>query len=73
MHVVLQLVNHINYRLDKGVPTIAVFVDFRKAFDCVSHSVVVDKLKDTNIGPDTVEWVEHYSVRNWDFFSLARG
>ena len=43
VHAIAQLTSHINKKLDAKLPTIAVFMDFRKAFDCVQHPVLLDK------------------------------
>ena len=59
-HVALQLFNHINCNLDNQTPTAAVFIDFRKAFDCVCHSSLIDKIKTSNLGPKTIGWVKDY-------------
>ena len=63
IHAILQLTNHINYNMDKGIPTAAVFIDFRKAFDCVCHTTFLKKLESTQLGPNMVCWVKDY-LRN---------
>ena len=60
MHAVLQLINYINRNMDVGRPTAAIFIDFRKAFDCVSHSTVVDKMRHTNMGENALNWFTSY-------------
>ena len=60
IHAILQLVNHINVKLDKGIPTVAVFIDFRKAFDCVCHSTLLRKMEQSNLGPKTMAWISSY-------------
>ena len=59
-HATLQLVNHINYKMDKNIPTAAIFIDFKKAFDCVNHQTLIDKLETTNFGIDTINWIKDY-------------
>ena len=59
-HAILQLVNHINNKRDRGTPTAALFIDFRKAFDCVNHEILLTKLKAADLGPNTIEWFEDY-------------
>ena len=59
-HAVLQLINQINQKMDKNIPTIAVFIDFKKAFDCVDHDILLDKLCTTNLGPSTINWLKDY-------------
>ena len=45
---------------NKGIPTAAIFIDFRKAFDCVNHDILISKLKLTNLGPNTIAWFHNY-------------
>ena len=44
----------------KGLPTLAVFVDFRKAFDCVQHPILLQKLASINLHKDVLRWFESY-------------
>ena len=44
MHAILQLVNQINYKMAQGIPTTAIFVDFRKVFDSVNHARLLEKI-----------------------------
>ena len=60
INAIHQLTNHININLNNRVPTVAVFIDFRKAFDCLQYPVLLTKLKDLNLDKDTVEWVSSY-------------
>ena len=60
IHAITQLLNHINIGLNKGAPTLALFIDFRKAFDCLQYNKLVNKLRCMNLSPDTIEWVKHY-------------
>ena len=59
-HAVLQLVNHININADMKTPTMVVFIDFRKAFDCVCHEKLVDKLASANLSPGALNWIRDY-------------
>ena len=60
IHATLQLINQINHNIDKGIPTAAIFIDFREAFDCVNHRALIDKVRSTNLGPKTCTWIENY-------------
>ena len=59
-HAVLQLVNQVNQKMDRNTPTTAIFIDFRKAFDCVDHRVLLGKLENTNLGPKNIQWIKNY-------------
>ena len=43
--------------LDADVAVDVVFLDFSKAFDTVSHPVLIKKLDDCGIGAYTVRWI----------------
>ncbi|CAM4571676.1 unnamed protein product [Caretta caretta] len=44
--------------VDKGKAVDVVFLDFSKAFDTVSHSILVSKLKKYGLDECTIRWVE---------------
>ena len=60
IHSVAQLTNFVNMKLDAGLPIIATYLDFRKAFDCVQHPTLLDKLAKMNLGDSIIEWVRSY-------------
>ena len=59
-HSVAQLMNFVNIKMDSRTPTLATYIDFRKAFDCVQHTVLLNKLAGLNLSRSTLEWVESY-------------
>ena len=59
-HAIHQLLNHINTNMNGGVPTVALFIDFRKAFDCLQYPELLQKLKGLNLNQNTVDWVCDY-------------
>ena len=60
VHSAAQLLNYVNKKLDSKIPTLAVYVDFRKAFDCVQHPVLLEKLANLNLSGSVVDWVDSY-------------
>uniref|UniRef100_A0A3B1IW78 Reverse transcriptase domain-containing protein n=1 Tax=Astyanax mexicanus TaxID=7994 RepID=A0A3B1IW78_ASTMX len=76
-------IEKIKYFLDKGGVVGAVFLDLRKAFDTVNHSVLLNKLLKFNFSQNAVTWIESYltdrfqsvSVNNCrsDFLRLTSG
>ena len=60
IHSVEQLTNYIEKKMNLGLSTLATFVDFRKAFDCVQHPVLLDKLSSLGITNSTIEWFKSY-------------
>ena len=41
-------------------PTLAVFIDFKKAFDSVNHNIILKKLKKLGLHPNTIDWFRSY-------------
>ena len=60
VHSVAQVTNFISKKMDSKIPTLAAFIDFRKAFDCVQHTVLLDKLKQLNVKYELQDWVRNY-------------
>ena len=60
IHSVSQFVNYVNTNLDIGRPTLATFIDFRKAFDCVQHNILLEKLYKIGLSNDVIDWVRSY-------------
>ena len=46
--------------LEDGKDVCAVFLDFRKAFDSVSHSIIISKLQEVDLDPYLISWVANY-------------
>ena len=60
IHSVAQLTKYINTKMDRGLPTLAVFIDFRKAFDCVQHPILLKKMTSMNLDHNVISWFESY-------------
>ena len=43
--------------LDKGHKVGVLFIDFRKAFDCVDHIILTEKLKAVGLSGDVWKWI----------------
>ena len=41
-----------------NIPGIAIFLDFRKAFDTIEWNYLLSALKIFNFGPDILRWIE---------------
>ena len=46
--------------LDSGHKVGVLFIDFRKAFDCVDHIILTEKLKAVGLADDMWEWINDY-------------
>ena len=60
IHSIAQLTTFVNKKADIGVPTLATFVDFRKAFDCVQHEILLRKLSALGMHCKVIEWFRSY-------------
>ena len=60
VHSVSQFVNYVNANLDVRRTTLAAFIDFRKAFDCVQHDILLEKLDGAGLHQSVVQWVRSY-------------
>ena len=60
VHAIAQLTDHVNKKFDAKLPTLAVFIDFKKAFDCVQHPILLDKLGNMNLDKSVTNWVKSY-------------
>lgn len=63
----LLLTNDLFINLDSGYPTIAVFLDFAKAFDKVSHNLLLLKLSKLKIDPNVLRWIEAFLSKRQQF------
>ena len=43
--------------MDLQLPTLVTYIDFRKAFDCVQHPTLLNKLAALNLDSAVVDWV----------------
>ena len=60
VHSVAQITKYLNLKMDQGFPSLATFIDFRKAFDCVQHPVLLDKLSSLDLAKEVIDWFKSY-------------
>ena len=60
IHSIAQLTDFVGKKMDAGYPTLAAFVDFRKAFDCVQHPILLRKLTRLGLHDSVVKWFSSY-------------
>ena len=48
---------------DRGESTVAILLDFRKAFDTVNHSILIDKLIKGGLERNTVIMLKNYLTK----------
>ena len=57
---IMELVENITNAMDNGKLTIRVFIDLKKAFDTVDHSILVTKLDHYGIRGVAKQWLSSY-------------
>jgi hypothetical protein len=58
--MLLSITDRWKMELDKGMTVGAIFVDFRKAFDSISHDILSLKLQAVGLCGNLHEWLMHY-------------
>ena len=59
-HAIITLVERISKALDMGKYVVGVFLDLKKAFDTVDHTILLRKLEQYGIRGKTLRWFERY-------------
>ena len=59
-HAISQLLNQVYTNINRSVITAAVYVDFSKAFNCVQHPILMDKLGKLNLHHTVLAWITSY-------------
>ena len=59
--------------LTNGNVASVIFIDFKKAFDCVSHSILIDlKLQALGFSGSALEWIRDY-LKDRKQFAVVNG
>lgn len=72
-HAVIDLVEAVTDALDRGEHSIGVFIDLKKAFDTVDHSILIDKLVWYGIRGKGLQWMKSYLSNRLQFVSYNDG
>ena len=57
---IMKLNKHILEKIDENKYTMAVFLDLSRAFDCVNHQILIDKLRYYGISGTPLRWFMNY-------------
>ena len=67
---VLNLVGEILGAFDRNLSVLSVFVDLKKAFDSVSHSLIINKLETLGINGTELAWFRSYLCKRRQFVKI---
>ena len=71
VNAVLDLCRYLYKELDAGRYVLTTFLDFRKAFDCVQHDILLSKLWHYGIRGNCHEWLKSYLSNRKQFVSIS--
>lgn len=57
---IFNYLDNIYQNINNSIDTIAVYVDFRKAFDTIDHSILINKLTQLNLSPNAIALLNNY-------------
>ena len=59
-HALIDIVNYIVEQSKKNNKVAAVFIDVKKAFDCIKHTIILQKLENIGIQGNALHWFKSY-------------
>ena len=59
-HAITQLVNHVSHSLNRKSYTVALFMVFKKSFDCLQYPKLLTKLEALGLDVGVIRWVADY-------------
>ena len=68
---IISIVDKISQKFQEGEATVGLFIDFRKAFDCVNHEILLRKLIKCGIRGHAANWMKSYLSGRSQYVSLG--
>ena len=68
---ITDLLNYVYSELDKGNVVVSIFLDFRKAFDCINHDILLTKLEKFGVRGSPLDWFKSYLSNRAQCVSIA--
>ena len=69
-HAILTCLDKIAHSIDQRLHTIAIFLDFSKAFDTINHDILLYKLSHYGVRGKALEWFKNYLSNRKQFVDL---
>ena len=68
---IFELVEEITTAMDNSMSTVAVFIDLKKAFDTVDHTILLNKLEHYGIRGLAFSWIQSYLTNRTQYVSCG--
>ena len=69
-HALLNVLDEVYDRLDQGKFALGIYLDIQKAFDCINHDILLDKLQTYGIRGVAWRWFQNYLRNRKQFVSV---
>ena len=69
-NAIIHTLQYIYDNLDKGCAVVSVFLDFKKAFNCVNHEILLEKMSLYGVRGVAYDWFKSYLTDRQQYVSL---